>query len=127
MFILTTLVGCSSSYMEKKYPTLVSIFGEEKQVKSNEKQELVNSLMNEHPADEQYNWPIKDAPELLASTKQGEMVDAETPDGKPVVFAVLSEYPSAGKKFCKKYFVNLDLNLACFNPHWYPVRSFDEQ
>lgn len=122
---LLCLSSCSGFDVEEEYPNSRKKSLVEVKQDNPDLSEYKNLLKNQHPQGEQYVWPVQNAPELLQNSKEGEIKTAISGNGKPVLFAVLSEYPSAGKKFCKKYFVNLDLHLACFNPHWYPVRSFE--
>ena len=124
--MLIPIMGCSSLTVSSDYPNQKN-YGFKKEVtKFSDESGYAKKLSNSHPSDQAYDWAIKDAPNLLQNSKEGDIIEVEGKDNKKVLFAVLSEYPSAGKKLCKKYFVNLDVHLACFNPHWYPVRSFEE-
>ncbi len=134
VFSLALAAGCSSVEIKAEYPNQKrSALSESSPSKietaSGKKDgDKKDAYVDEHKGQKtsDYLWPMHNAADLLENTKPGELVDIKREDGKPMVFAVLSEYASAGKKRCKKYFVNLDLHLACYNPHWYPVRSFGE-
>ncbi len=69
-------------------------------------------------------WPVRNAPELLANAKTDSTSNAYDSEGKSVQFLVSDEYLSATHQNCKKYYVNLNVYLACYSDNWYPVRAF---
>lgn len=82
------------------------------------------SEKTEHGEDEE-KWALPNTPFYLKVLKAGESTKVTNDKGEEVKFSVITEYASASKKYCKKYLVNDDINLACFNPHWKPVRIFE--
>ena len=70
-------------------------------------------------------WAVPNSEFYLTTMRAGENAMVHDANGTEVKFEVLSEYSSASKKFCKKYAVAGSVNLACFNPHWKPVRMFE--
>lgn len=83
---------------------------------------------------EQEKWPVPNTAFLLTTLLPGDSAMVADFDGKDVKFTVVAEYASASKKYCKKYTIGYlsdavsdasDLGLACFNPHWKPVRTFE--
>jgi len=71
------------------------------------------------------NWEVPNTPFYLKVLKAGDSAKVTTTAGAEVKFSVIEEYASASKKYCKKYLIEDSLNLACFNPHWKPVRIFE--
>lgn len=69
-------------------------------------------------------WPIDNADMLLDIAEPGEVIKTINNEGEEVEFVVAAEYRSASKKLCKNYYVGAENYLACFNPHWNPVRLF---
>lgn len=82
----------------------------------------MEELIESHSAD--YQWPIENADLYLQVAEPGEIIPTTTYENEPAVFMVAYEYRSAGKQFCKNYYVNDQEHLACFNPHWKPMRLF---
>ncbi|PIR34247.1 MAG: hypothetical protein COV36_01295 [Alphaproteobacteria bacterium CG11_big_fil_rev_8_21_14_0_20_44_7] len=72
----------------------------------------------------EFEWPLENADLYLEEAKPGEVINTLSYEGEPAEFVVAMEYRSASKKFCKNYYVNKEEFLACFNPHWTPVRLF---
>lgn len=69
-------------------------------------------------------WPVRGMPELLDTAQADLTMNASDNSGKSVQFLMAQEYISAANERCRKYYVDLTLNLACYRDNWYPVRVF---